>query len=637
MFKNYIFILSFLFCFNTVSQSIESIQIDEDQKISDFLINYDISPNDFFILNPAFTSSRFNYLKLDLEKKLKSGDFIRIFESIENNKSEQISFIIHKIKRKQTLSEISSIYGVSENLILKYNIEIEIKRNNILKIPIEKRRTNKSNVVDKLKAYTVKPREGKWRIAYKYGISIKTLENINPEIGSILKLGQKIAVPNKDEIKLNTVEENNDYFEIQKNIQISVLEQKLGLKNNSIIKLNPGILDSVEKGIIIKVPVSTKTNEDVINLSKKSLQDNIVDFDKKKFAIILPFRLDNFDYDSIQKSTPILKNDKLLNISLDFLFGAEMAVNSYSELGIDVQMDVFDSALDRSKIDQILDENNFEIYDFIVGPLTDNLFNYFVDSTKDLNIKIVKPLSKKQNTDRRIINTIPNDTLLFNEIISHVESDTTRSEKYIISDSKSVEISNKIKKIFPESKQFFSKINEFGDDTKTLVYDDLDSTFVKGKDIVFLETKEQGFVSNVSSILNSFINDTIKIELFTTNKNNAFEGANVSNNYLSNLKFQYASTNKKIDIVEDKSFIDKFISNYNYFPSKYSIRAYDITYDLLLRISNGDLNDENIFGIESQYFENKFRYKRSSSGSIDNIANYLIKHEDLKIEEMTDK
>ena len=637
MFKNYIFILSFLFCFNTVSQSIESIQIDEDQKISDFLINYDISPNDFFILNPAFTSSRFNYLKLDLEKKLKSGDFIRIFESIENNKSEQISFIIHKIKRKQTLSEISSIYGVSENLILKYNIEIEIKRNNILKIPVKKARINKSNVVDKLKAYKVKPKEGKWRIAYKYGISINTLENINPEIGSILKLGQKIAVPNKDEIKLNTVEENNDYFEIQKNIQISVLEQKLGLKNNSIIKLNPGILDSVEKGIIIKVPVSTKTNEDVINLSKKSLQDNIVDFDKKKFAIILPFRLDNFDYDSIQKSTPILKNDKLLNISLDFLFGAEMAVNSYSELGIDVQMDVFDSALDRSKIDQILDENNFEIYDFIVGPLTDNLFNYFVDSTKDLNIKIVKPLSKKQNTDRRIINTIPNDTLLFNEIISHVESDTTRSEKYIISDSKSVEISNKIKKIFPESKQFFSKINEFGDDTKTLVYDDLDSTFVKGKNIVFLETKEQGFVSNVSSILNSFINDTIKIELFTTNKNNAFEGANVSNNYLSNLKFQYASTNKKIDIVEDKSFIDKFISNYNYFPSKYSIRAYDITYDLLLRISNGDLNDENIFGIESQYFENKFRYKRSSSGSIDNIANYLIKHEDLKIEEMTDK
>ena len=197
-----------------------------------------------------------------------------------------------------------------------------------------------------------------------------------------------------------------------------------------------------------------------------------------------------------------------------------------------------------------------------------------------------------------------------------------------------MEISNKIKRIFPDAKQFYSKINESGDDTKTLVYDDLDSTFVKGKNIVFLETKEQGFVSNVSSILNSFINDTINIELITTNKNNAFEGVNISNNYLSNLKFQYASTNKKIDLINDKFFIDKFISDYNYFPSKYSIRAHDIVYDLLLRISNGDLDEENLHQIETEYFENKFKYVRSSTGSIDNTAVYLIKHEDLKIKEL---
>ena len=33
-------------------------------------------------------------------------------------------------------------------------------------------------------------------------------------------------------------------------MQISVLEQKLGLNKNSIVKLNPGIIDKVEKGII---------------------------------------------------------------------------------------------------------------------------------------------------------------------------------------------------------------------------------------------------------------------------------------------------------------------------------------------------------------------------------------------------
>ena len=245
-------------------------------------------------------------------------------------------------------------------------------------------------------------------------------------------------------------------------------------------------------------------------------------------------------------------------------------------------------------------------------------------------------MSKKQNIDKNIVNTIPNDSILFNKIISHVKKDSISSEKYIISDSRSIEVSEKIKAIFPDAKQFFSKINESGVDTKTLVYDDLDSTFVKGKNIVFLETKEQGFVSNVTSILNSFINDTINIELVTTNKNNAFEGVNISNNYLSNLKFKYASTNKKIDIEKDKLFLDKFISTYKFFPNKYSLRAYDLVYDMLLRISNGDFDDSDIHEIETEYFENKFRYIRSKSGSIDNVGVYLMKFENLKIEELPD-
>tara|TARA_B100001175_G_scaffold317939_1_gene337913 strand:+ start:134 stop:2035 length:1902 start_codon:yes stop_codon:yes gene_type:complete len=631
---NFLKIFSFLFFINSFSQNIETIEVERDQRILSFINDFKISPNDFFILNPSYTNTRFNHSELDLNKNIIKGDLVRVFSISKNNDLEEISFISHKIKRKQNLSEISSIYGVSKTLILKYNSGVDISRNNILKIPGVVK--SNSPTQDRLKPYIVQPKEGKWRIAYKYGISIEILDNLNQETGTILKIGQKIAVPNKAELELKIVEENRDYFEIQNNIQISVLEQKLGLNKNSIVKLNPGIIDKIEKGIIIKVPFLTKTNEDVINLSKKSLKENIINFETKKFALILPFRLDNFNYDSIQKSTPILKNDKLLNISLDFLFGVEMAVNSYSQLGIDVQMDVYDSALNMQKIDKILSENDFENYDFVLGPLSNNLFDYFVNSTVDLDIKIIKPLSKKQNTDSRIVNTIPNDSILFNKIISHVKKDSIKSEKYIISDLRSIDISDKIKQIFPNAKQFYSKVNESGVDTKTLVYDDLDSTFVKGKNIVFLETKEQGFVSNVTSILNSFINDTINIELVTTNKNNAFEGVNISNNFLSNLKFQYPSINKKIDIEKDSTFIEEFISNYNFSPNKYSLRAYDLVYDMLLRISNGDFDDNDLHEIETEYFENKFKYKRSFSGSIDNVSVYLMKFENLKVDQLSD-
>ena len=67
------------------------------------------------------------------------------------------------------------------------------------------------------------------------------------------------------------------------------------------------------------------------------------------------------------------------------------------------------------------------------------------------------------------------------------------------------------------------------------------------------------------------------------------------------------------------------------------MRAYDLVYDLLLRISNGDLDDPSIHEIETQYLENKFKYRTSSSGSIDNVGVFLMRHENLKISELIDK
>ena len=404
MFRNYIFILSFLFCFNTVPQTIESIQIDEDQKISDLLIKFEISPTDFFILNPEYSANRFDYNSIDLNKKLFKGDLVRVFNSKARDQSK-IGFITHKIKRKQNLDQISVIYNISSDDILEYNKNVIIKKNNIIRIPIKTDR--KLNVSNKLSRYVVNPKEGKWRIAYKYGISIDFLEELNPEIGSFLRIGQEIAVPNKKKIELNSIDENKQYFEVQKNIETSTLEKNLGLKNNSINRLNPEILENkLTKGIIIKVPSSADLTNEVINLSKASLENNIVDFNKRKFALILPFRLNNYDYDSIQNYISLVKNDKLLNISLDFLFGVEMAVTEFSKLGLNVKMDIFDSALDKNQIDKIINENDINQYDFILGPFTNNLFDYTVSSVNDYDVKIVRPLAKKLNTNKNSINNI---------------------------------------------------------------------------------------------------------------------------------------------------------------------------------------------------------------------------------------
>ena len=194
----------------------------------------------------------------------------------------------------------------------------------------------------------------------------------------------------------------------------------------------------------------------------------------------------------------------------------------FQNLGIDVEVKIFDTGADRNIIHELIKKNDFSSYDLVIGPLTSNAFKYVSKSISNSNVKIVSPLSKTDLENGNVIHTIPSDDLLFNKIISFVESDTVPSQKFIIADSYNKIISDKIKKIFPDAHQFFSRINDSGIDTRTMVYDSLDSTFVKSRNIVFLETKDQGFVSNITSILNSFVNDSTEIILTTTNKNRAF-------------------------------------------------------------------------------------------------------------------
>jgi len=308
-----------------------------------------------------------------------------------------------------------------------------------------------------------------------------------------------------------------------------------------------------------------------------------------------------------------------------------MAIDNFSKYGIDVEVNVFDTGADKNVIHELFRNNDFSNYDLIIGPITNEAFNYVSKSINNSNVKIVSPLSKTDLENENIIHTIPSDNLLFEKMISYLKKDTIPYEKFIIADSYNKVISDKIKKIFPDSNQFFSRINDSGIDTRTMVYDSLDSTFVKGRNIVFLETKDQGFVSNITSILNSFVNDSTEIILTTTNKNRAFDGVNISNYYMSNLKFHYPSINRSIVENDNNEFIKKYNSRYNSYPTKYAIRGHDLVLDLLIRLSCGELDNDNLNLVESEYIENKFKYVKGINGVYKNTSAYILKFEDLKL------
>jgi len=446
---------------------------------------------------------------------------------------------------------------------------------------------------------------------------------------------------------VNYTQSQTDFIihKVRKNQDIEKIAMIYDVDINVILEFNPNT--EIKRGVKLKIPRIFNENKEELktpeiqeifkseaNLNYDSLIENIIDYEKKKIAVMLPFRTKNINFDSIEDSREIIKNDKLLNISLDFLFGIEMAVDSFSKFGIDVEVKIFDTGANRNIIHELIKKHDFSSYDLVIGPLTSNAFNYVSNSISNSNVKIVSPLSKTDLENENVIHTIPSDDLLFNKIISFVESDTVPSQKFIIADSYNKIISDKIKKIFPDAHQFFSLINDAGIDTRTMVYDSLDSTFVKSRNIVFLETKDQGFVSNITSILNSFVNDSTEIILTTTNKNRAFEGINISNYNMSNLNFHYPSINRSIVGNDHDKFIEKYNSRYNSFPTKYAIRGHDLVLDLLIRLSCGKLDKNNLNLVESEYIENKFKYVKDQNGAYKNNSTYIMKFEELRLVEI---
>ena len=613
------FLLLFV-CVNISSQTFLKEVIQTNQTIDSFCFDRAISSFDFSALNPNI-----------LNKTLKVGDEVIIPKKIDLIFDDS-DYILHKVKRKQTLIKISNLYDVDVNLIKNFNnlSSDKLDKGTSIKIPlIPLSEGSIKEIPNQVKYYSVKPKEGKWRIAYKYGITVDQLELINPQIGTFLKVSEKILVPNINLDKLNVIDENYAYYKVLPKEGFYRLKIKLGIDEKIIKSLNPYLITSeLKEGMILKLPKLIDENE---NLVKDQIL-NLTDFSKKKIALLLPFGLNNINFDSLQIAKSQLNNDKLLNLSLDFYLGSSVAIDSITSYGIPVQMNVFDiNNSSEADIYEIINNNDIKNYDLVIGPLTPKAFNYTSKLLKNEPVLLVSPLSKVTYSNN-VINTITEDDILYERIVSFVESDTTLSKKYIISDSENLITSNKLKERFKNATQFYSTINESGVDTKSLVLDDLDSTFVDKKNIIFLETKDQGFVSNVTSILNSFVNDSIQISLYTTSSNKAFSGNNISNYNLSNLKFHYPSIKKPLDFKLYSNFIKNFSSIYNFIPNKYVIRGYDLILDLLLRLSADEINFNSSNFTETEHIENKFKYlQNKDSLGYRNISTFIIKYENLEL------
>lgn len=620
MIKTSLFFIAALAFFQTVSAQFNfrkhKVRVGED--VYSIAKEYNTTSEAIFGLNPSATNGIYPDMFLVIPHSVESLDI----------PPEGIIFKKHKTKKKHTLYSIAKKYNVEIADIKKHNPFLKdepLRKGDILKIPLPKPKyisvvKTIGSKKPETQIYTVQPKETRYGIARKFGITIPELENMNPNLGESFPVGMEILVPKEVKNETPIVKESYELYEVPAKQTMYSLSKTYGISQDSILKLNPSIEEGLKVGMVLKLPRINSLNSEetsVINLTNFLRPGT-----KSSIALVLPFCASKFDVSNNDQLKDQLSRNRVTQIAADIYSGAKLAVKKASSLGIETDMLVLDSEKNESTVSKLVNQHNLQERDAVIGPL----FPKNVEKMARLltSVPVFSPISNKENTyQQNLYQTLPSSVSLADKMINFVKADSLPKHILIVADTKHSAIKNKLLKAFPKAK------------TITPV----DDSFIKVKDLedvmgeesdhpywVFLESSNVVLLSNAISLFNARV-DTHKVTLFTTNKNKAFDSEAIPNMQLSNLHFHYPSANKLVE-GNEASFYKEYNEMYKAAPNLYAVRAYDLTLDVILRLAyaNG-VSNLSLTGNTTEYLENKFHYELLN-GSVQNKASYIIRYGD---------
>ncbi len=613
-------------CGSVAQQQYKSHSVQKGETVYSISKEYNISEETIYNLNPDAK----NGLKVNSVLIIPSNSAI----SSGTNKN---NYREHKVKRKETLYGIAQLYNVGVDDIKKLNKELYsrgLRKGERLLIPADSKSTQiigtgTGNNMPGTQEYTVKAKETKFGIARKFGISIAELEDLNPELGEDLKIGETLIVPEKTVIENAEIDtENFQYYEVKPKEGFFRLKVKFGLSEEEIIALNPYAKDGLKEGMILKIP-KEETAISQENVAIVDLEKRIDNKKMKTVALMLPFRLMRTQNDTINNNQDWLKKDPTLRVALDFYSGALMAAEFAKDKGISVTMNVYDTERSDSKVASIISQSEFKNVDAVIGPLLQKNVEKASEMLKYEKIPVFSPLSNRELAmNENLFQTIPTDAVLQKAMIRYLKAHASGKNFIIISDSKKLRQREMIQTAIPTAKTVSPRGGGYiqASDIANVISENMENW-------VILESENPVLVSSAVNVL-AAMPASEKIRLFTLDRNEAYEWHEVSSSRLAKLNFTFPSVNRNIYEDDRQPFLISYKNKYGVLPNRYAIRGFDVTYDVLLRLaSEKDIYDAIMPESETVYIENKFRYEKSNTEGYSNEASYILKYNDeLKFE-----
>jgi LysM repeat protein len=575
----------------------------------------------------------------------------------------------------ETLYGISKRNGLTVDELTKANVSVlngMLKSGQKITIPTRKgvsgsNVTNASSAVvsSSSKYHLVEPKETKFGLSKKYGVTIEQLESLNPQIVNGLQIGQKIAVPSSykgvDEVAPKEIVENNtiikvvepkvevkpakvnlnqDYvdYEVQPKETLFGLSKKAGMTVSEFTELNPKLATAVQIGMIVKMPKNANVSSNVVSNvgteKVKTIQNTIpqpkssdryrdltktIDKSvKKQLSIILPF--DDAKYKEYVAASNSFNDvqDEFLKSNLEFYSGALKAIDSAKTLGLNVDVSIAElqNNAEDSDIDSLvkggIDKSNAVLISFY-----DAKAQKTASALEPQKIPVIaNHVSIENKNASNLYVAIPSESEIRAKVLEYLK--TNDANVIVVNNTGRKQSKKAINDAFPNAK--FVKVS----DRDVLDSEDLKELLVKGKlNYVILDTDLSSMIiSSTNVLLKESTDFQIQIAVLEPSLLGNYE--NVSSIRINILKMIYPSYSS---VEQAQRISPKSTSNF--------LMGFDLTLDVMLRLAqNKDFETSTNEDI-TEYLKYKFQYSKNKEANAVNNGFYILQHDiDNKIKEL---
>ncbi|XOV68842.1 MAG: LysM peptidoglycan-binding domain-containing protein [Fluviicola sp.] len=568
-------------------------------------------------------------------------------------------YYVHKVEAGNTLWGLQQMYGVQADQIMEANPVLSegLKTGQTVLIPIPGETATQPAPTVETSKYKVKKGETLYGLSRKFNTTVDKLIELNPVLAeSSLQRGQILMVPGKSNDPVDIVEtdpkevtevpnpfvmdtvkvdeETKEVVKVEFNDSIVnhkvlahetmySISKRFMVPIETILKFNNLSSTSLSEGQVLKIPLK---QERIKKLIIKPVPDKYdpngsdpIDFEVKeryKIAVFMPFFLEH--------SKGYSKN--VSEIATQFYMGMSMAIDSLEALGLNADIQFYDTKRDSATILSILNSAEFENTDLVIGPFYPNTQKLIAEHCKQNAIRMVVPVGCQTSIlegNRLVYAAIPSDITLMRRLGEYVAKNHSDDRVMLVKPPKEEDMPlyEAFRDAYKNAETEVPKaaLNETTQDgVKNLMTRNADNIIIMPTNNRYHADK---FVSTVSR--SDFRARKDGIYIYGTKDWVDFESIN--NDFKNRYNFRFASSTFRDYYTDLMIHVNRnFRERYSTDMSKFAVQGYDI---LLEMGSHFFLED-----IEVNLLANDFDMRQiSPSDGYENNHIFIIEQEDYEL------